>query len=139
MKRTLRNIEIENILSIIASPKSFRNNVEIKVPVSVDYAVRVNLKKLNERYEIFNEMRTELQREVVEAGKVNEEKTSIADEYLNEYNSKYLPLAYQPNEINFQPINKEDFEHMSLSMPERDFLMLMVEDEEIEKVEGTVE
>lgn len=139
MKKTLRNVEIENILSIIGNPSSFRNNVSVKVPVAVDYAVRVNLKKLNERFEIFNEMRSDIQREFLEAGKVNEEKTSIADEYISEYNSRYIPLALQANEFDFQPINKEDFEHMELSMPERDFLMLMIEDEEVETVEGTVE
>lgn len=133
MKVTLMNVEIESILSVISNPTSFRNNVSVKVPMSVDYAVRINLKKLSERYEIFNEMRAEIQREFLEAGKVNEEKTNIADEYLEEYNSRYLPLVYQQNEFDFQPIAKEDFEDMVLSMPERDILMLMVEDDETEE------
>lgn len=130
MKITLRNTELEAILAIIGNSTSFRNNVSIKIPTSMDYALRVNLKAITNRYEVFNEMRTELQKEYIDAGKITEDGTKIADEYLEEYNEKYLPLAFQVNEIDFQPINKEDFEHLALSMPERDLLMLMTEESE---------
>lgn len=132
MKKTITNMELESCINIINNPNSFRNNITFKIPTSMDYALRVNLKMIGDRYTIFREMVNEIQKEYVEAGKVTEDMTRIADEYLEEYNERYIPLAFQVNEFDFQPIKKEDFEHLLLSMPERDFLNLMVEDIESE-------
>lgn len=138
MKRTIRNVDLEVYIGIINHPNSFRNNVNFKISANVDYVLRVNLKMMNDRYEIFREMRDEIQKEFIEAGKVTEDMSRIADEYLGEYNERYLPLAYQTNVFDFQPIKKEDFERPMLSMPERDLLNLMVEGEEIKKVEAEI-
>ena len=131
MKKTLMNLEIEKLISVISGKDSFRNNTEIKVPGALDWSLRVNLKKLNEVYEMYNQARTEVGKKYVDAGKV--EGDQVKQEYIAEYNAEIWELMIQKNEIDFRPLKVGDFMNLPLSMPEKDFLFSMCEDEEIEK------
>lgn len=128
MKITITNGEIENFINALASPESFRNNVSVKVSDALDWAVRVNLKTMNSRYEIYNEARREIGQEFVNNGKV--EGDYVKPEFLDEYNSRLINLALLKNELEFDTVSRDDFKGLNLSMPERDFLMLMVDETE---------
>lgn len=127
MKVTITNIEIENYIALISNENSFRNNITIKVPFDMDWALRVNLKAMNERYSVYQEARTEIGQEYVKAGKVEEDGNRVKEEFIPEFNERMAALAFQKNELEFLPIKKNDFKDLALSMPERDFLMLMVD------------
>lgn len=133
MKVTITNYEIETFINMLANPQSFRNNVSIKLSDDLDWALRVNLKMMNTRYEIINEARQELAKEFIDAGKV--ENDHVKEEYLGEYNDRMVRLMMQKNELDFTPIKRDSFKGLSLSMPERDFLMLMVDEEAESKEE----
>lgn len=127
MKVTIANHEIDTFINMLANPQSFRNNVAIKLSDELDWALRVNLKMMNTRYEIINEARQELAKEFIDAGKV--ENDHVKEEYLGEYNDCMVRLMMQKNELDFTPIKRDSFKGLSLSMLERDFLMLMVDEE----------
>lgn len=127
MKVTITNIEIENYINLISSKDSFRNDITVKVPFDMDWALRVNLKAMNERYSIYQEARDEIAKEFISAGKATDDGTRVKDEYIPEYNERITALLLQKNELELTPIKKDDFKNLALSMPERDFLMLMVD------------
>lgn len=126
MKITITNHEIETFMNMLTNPKAFKNNVAIKFSDELDWNLRVNLKALNNRYEILNEAKQDLAKMFIDAGKVVGD--YVKEEYLQEYNEKLINLMMQKNEIEFTPIRREDFKGLPLSMIERDFLMLMVEE-----------
>lgn len=126
MKITITNHEIETFMNMLANPQAFKNNVTIKFSDELDWNLRVNLKALNNRYEILNEAKQDLAKMFIDAGKVDGD--HVKEEYLQEYNEKLINLMMQKNEIEFTPIKREDFKGFPLSMIERDFLMLMVEE-----------
>ena len=72
MKVTLTNYEIENFLNVIGHQESFRNNVGIKIPFNLDWALRVNIKKLTDRYSVINDARNDLNKSFLESDKVEE-------------------------------------------------------------------
>lgn len=132
MKTTIRNFEIENYFNIVGNEKSFRNNIDIKIPYDMDWALRINLKTMSTRYELVQEARKEIEKDFVDNNKVEEDGTRVKPEFLQEFNERINGLMFQSNELEFIPIKKADFKDLPLSMPERDFLMIMV-DEEAEK------
>lgn len=136
MKITITNHEIETFVTMLANPQSFRNNISVKFSDEMDWTLRVNLKALNSRYEILNEAKQELAKEFIDAGKVDGDR--VKEEYLQEYNDKVIRLMVQKNELDFTAIKRDEFKNLPLSMVERDFLMLMVEEsEKSEEAENT--
>ena len=131
MVKTFTNIEIEKYITVISDKNSFRNNTELKIPGSLDWALRINLKKLNDIYSMYMDARTELGKKYVAAGKVEGDK--VKPEYIKEYNADLWELMMQKNEVNIRPIKIQDFINLPLSMPEKDFLLCMCDDEEVEK------
>lgn len=128
MKVKLTNFEIERYINIISSPESFRNNVGVKISAEMDWALRINIKTMTDRFALFNEAREELAQEFIDSGKVDGD--MIKEEYIPEYNQRITVLYSQKNELDLATIKSEDIKHLSnLSMPERDFLNLMVEKE----------
>lgn len=133
MKVTITNYEIETAINVLANPESFRNNISVKISDDMDWAIRVNVKAMNDRYAVYNEARQEIGKEFIDAGKV--EDNQIKEEFRAEYNNRLIRLAMQKNDLEFTPIKRDDFKGLQLSMPEKDLLMLMV-DEEAEKTES---
>lgn len=127
MKATIKNFELENYINLMNSPESFRNNVSVKVPFDMDWALRVNLKTMNERYALLQDTRSDIGKEFIDAGKVDESGERVKEEFLQEFNERMTGIMLQDNEFDFLPIKKKDFKDLSLSMPERDFLMLMAD------------
>ena len=132
MKVTFTNAEIEKFLNMISNPKSFRNNVEIKIPYNLDWVLRINIKALIDRYSIVEEARNDLNREFEDSGKLEDNGLIIKKEYLKEYSTLINQLMSQKNEFDFETIDKKILENPSLynlSMPERDFIRTMIKND----------
>ena len=140
MKVTLTNYEIENFLNVIGHQESFRNNVGIKIPFNLDWALRVNIKKLTDRYSVINDARNDLNKSFLESDKVEENGVDIKKEYIEEYVSTLSQIMSQKNEFDFETVDSEVLKNPALemlSMPERDFLNIMVKDEDNNEKETT--
>lgn len=140
MKVTLTNYEIENFLNVIGHQESFRNNVGIKIPFNLDWALRVNIKKLTDRYSVINDARNDLNKSFLESDKVEENGVDIKKEYIEEYVSTLSQIMSQKNEFDFETVDSEVLKNPALemlSMPERDFLNIMVKDEDKNEKETT--
>lgn len=130
MKKILTNVEIEKYINTISGKDSFRNNAELKIPGSLDWSLRVNIKALTDVYSLYSEARNELVQKYISAGKVENDR--IKPEFVSEYNKDLVELMSQKNEIEFRKLNVKDFITFPLSMPEKDVLFAMCEDEDVE-------
>lgn len=127
MKKTISNFELENYIRTLSAPESFKNNMHIKLPGSLVFAVRVNLKAMIERYSVVEEMIKELRDEFTTSEKVDGDNLKL--EYVTEWNKRYNDLMIQTSELDLTPIKKEDFENRDdLSWPELDILFWMTEE-----------
>lgn len=139
MKVMLTNAEIESYLTTLADPKSFRNNINIKMPsAEASWAIRVNLKTLADRHAIYDEARKELGQEFLNNGKVEDDGEHVKKEYMNEYVQHIAEIATLKNNLELTAISKKDLDTLlayGLSMPEEDFLMTMTDMTETEEEE----
>lgn len=131
MKKILTNVEIEKYINTISGKDSFRNNAELKIPGSLDWSLRVNIKALTDVYSLYSEARNELVQKYISAGKVENDR--IKPEFVSEYNKDLVELMSQKNEIEFRKLNVKDFITLPLSMPEKDVLFAMCDDKEVDK------
>lgn len=127
MKITITNYGLEEALKIINSEDSFRKDVKIKVPGKMNWALRLNIKAMTDRYTLFQEARTDLAQKFTDEGKVEDD--HVKPEFIEEWTYAISELLVQENELEITPIKRADFEDLPLSMPEFDFLELMVEEE----------
>ena len=130
MKKILTNIEIEKYINTISGKDSFRNNAELKIPGSLDWSLRVNIKALTDVYSLYNEARNELVQKYISAGKVENDR--IKPEFVSEYNKDLVELMSQKNDIEFRKLNVKDFINLPLSMPEKDVLFVMCDEKDID-------
>ena len=130
MKKILTNVEIEKYINTISGKDSFRNNAELKIPGSLDWSLRVNIKALTDVYSLYNEARNELVQKYISAGKVENDR--IKPEFVSEYNKDLVELMSQKNEIEFRKLNVKDFITLPLSMPEKDVLFAMCDEKDVD-------
>ena len=130
MKKILTNVEIEKYINTISGKDSFRNNAELKVPGSLDWSLRVNIKALTDVYSLYSEARNELVQKYISAGKVENDR--IKPEFVSEYNKDLVELMSQKNDIEFRKLNVKDFITLPLSMPEKDVLFAMCDEKDID-------
>ena len=130
MKKILTNVEIEKYINTISGKDSFRNNTELKIPGSLDWSLRVNIKALTDVYSLYNEARNELVQKYISAGKVENDR--IKPEFVSEYNKDLVELMSQKNDIEFRKLNVKDFITLPLSMPEKDVLFAMCDEKDID-------
>ena len=130
MKKILTNIEIEKYINTISGKDSFRNNAELKIPGSLDWSLRVNIKALTDVYSLYNEARNELVQKYISSGKVENDR--IKPEFVSEYNKDLVELMSQKNDIEFRKLNVKDFITLPLSMPEKDVLFAMCDEKDID-------
>lgn len=130
MKKILTNVEIEKYINTISGKDSFRNNAELKIPGSLDWSLRVNIKALTDVYSLYNEARNELVQKYISAGKVENDR--IKPEFVSEYNKDLVELMSQKNDIEFRKLNVKDFINLPLSMPEKDVLFVMCDDKDVD-------
>ena len=130
MKKILTNVEIEKYINTISGKDSFRNNAELKIPGSLDWSLRVNIKALTDVYSLYNEARNELVQKYISSGKVENDR--IKPEFVSEYNKDLVELMSQKNDIEFRKLNVKDFINLPLSMPEKDVLFVMCDDKDVD-------
>ena len=130
MKKILTNVEIEKYINTISGKDSFRNNTELKIPGSLDWSLRVNIKALTDVYSLYSEARNELVQKYISSGKVENDR--IKPEFVSEYNKDLVELMSQKNDIEFRKLNVKDFITLPLSMPEKDVLFAMCDDKDID-------
>ena len=130
MKKILTNVEIEKYINTISGKDSFRNNVELKIPGSLDWSLRVNIKALTDVYSLYSEARNELVQKYISSGKVENDR--IKPEFVSEYNKDLVELMSQKNDIEFRKLNVKDFITLPLSMPEKDVLFAMCDEKDID-------
>ena len=130
MKKILTNMEIEKYINTISGKDSFRNNAELKIPGSLDWSLRVNIKALTDVYSLYNEARNELVQKYISSGKVENDR--IKPEFVSEYNKDLVELMSQKNDIEFRKLNVKDFITLPLSMPEKDVLFAMCDEKDID-------
>ena len=130
MKKILTNVEIEKYINTISGKDSFRNNAELKIPGSLDWSLRVNIKALTDVYSLYNEARNELVQKYISSGKVENDR--IKPEFVSEYNKDLVELMSQKNDIEFRKLNVKDFITLPLSMPEKDVLFAMCDEKDID-------
>ena len=130
MKKILTNVEIEKYINTISGKDSFRNNAELKIPGSLDWSLRVNIKALTDVYSLYNEARNELVQKYISSGKVENDR--IKPEFVSEYNKDLVELMSQKNDIEFRKLNVKDFINLPLSMPEKDVLFVMCDEKDID-------
>ena len=130
MKKILTNVEIEKYINTVSGKDSFRNNAELKIPGSLDWSLRVNIKALTDVYSLYSEARNELVQKYISSGKVENDR--IKPEFVSEYNKDLVELMSQKNDIEFRKLNVKDFITLPLSMPEKDVLFAMCDDKDID-------
>ena len=131
MKKIITNMEVEKYLKIVSAKDSFRNNTALKIPGALDWSLRVNLKKLNEIYALYEEARIELGQRYISEGKV--ENDFVKPEYKKDYQNDLVELLEQESEIDIRPLKIKDFIDIPLSMPEKDFMLYMCDENEVNK------
>ena len=130
MKKILTNVEIEKYINTISGKDSFRNNAELKIPGSLDWSLRVNIKALTDVYSLYNEARNELVQKYISSGKVENDR--IKPEFVSEYNKDLVELMSQKNEIEFRKLNVKDIITLPLSIPHKDVLFTMCDEKDID-------
>lgn len=128
MKITIKNYELQHFFTQVLSSKDcFLHNVSIKLPGEMGWNLRVNMKTLRDRYAVFQEAYNEIGQAYVNEGKTDGE--MVKPEYVDEYSATITSLLNQVNELDIIPLKKEEVITLPVSMPEKDFLALMIEEE----------
>lgn len=131
MKITMTNYELDKCIGVLNNPSSFYNNVDVKLPVRLAWNIRLNMKVLTDRFEIVKELQQNVINEFVKAEKIKEDK--VLPDYIQEFNLRIHEVMIQESEFEINSVDKEDFMSLnSLSIPEVEVLMKMVDDKKDE-------
>lgn len=146
MKKTLSNRTIYRMAEIIFNQDGFRSNKNIKTRMAVRQALKVNCVEIKSKYELINEMITEvikeIQDEFVESGKAtSDEEFRISNktyesEFTNEINQKIYELELQTMDLELKEIPQHEFNLYverndgEFTDAELDVLEMFIEDKE---------
>ena len=131
MKKNINNQNIESFINIMSNKDSFV--VTTKMPHAIRQAIRINLKTLTERMDIYNEGRRDLFTSFVKDGKATANETTITfkEDYIQEINNELTELALVDNEIEIETIKKDILdsylENNDLTLAEEDVLLFFAE------------
>jgi len=129
----ITNMTIEEIINVLNDTNSFRNNVDIKIPAKIRFAIRVNEGKINELYKAYTEERVTLLKDYVDDGRatIEDNKIKVLPDYIPEANKELIELSNIENDVDFQTIDKETMDEflgtVSLSVPEERILLMFVD------------
>lgn len=131
----LKNSEIETMINVIMEPNSFRNNVSIKIPAKIRYAIRVNLDRLSAFHNAFIQARADIVNGYLERGQAKEEDDKIVfnPEVVEEAKKELSDLFNIENDVDLVLVDKnamdEFLETVALSIPEEQVLLLFTDKE----------
>jgi len=129
----ITNNVIEEMITVINDTNSFRNDVSIKIPAKVRYAIRVNEDKVASLYKSYQSERAQILRDYVDKGMatIENEKFHIDPDHVSEINNELTELALIENEVEFHTVDKETMDNflstVDLSVPEEKILLMFVE------------
>lgn len=129
----ITNQTIEEIINILNDPQSFRNNIDIKIPAVIRFAIRVNEEKITSLYKAYVDERVSLLRGYVDNNKaaLDGERIKVAPEYITEATKELTDLAIIVNEVDFHTVDKETMDaflnSVELSVPEERILLMFVD------------
>lgn len=132
MTKVLSNFEVELFMKTLSEKDNFL--YKTRLPHAIRQALRVNMKLLTERYEIYQEGRSELILSYIKDGKAKQsgDKITFEKDCVDEVNKELIELASVTNEINFEAINKEVLngylENTDLTLTEEDILLFFCEE-----------
>ena len=130
MDMKINNNQIENIITVLNDSNSFRNNINIKVPAKIRYALRVNEDKVTPLLKAYNDERQNIIQSFIDNGYITNENGNmkVDKNHLDEVNKELEDLAYMVNDVDFYKIDKDildDFlEKTDMSVPEERLLLL---------------
>ena len=135
MKKSLKNYEIENIVTTLSHNDSFLKNVSIKLPQEFRQAIRINLKRFTERLSIYEEGRKELIQNYIASGHAfanNDGSVKFEETYVKTAMYELNELANVNNELDIEVVDKEVLEKISkmdISMAEDDIIHIFEAEE----------
>ncbi len=132
MIKELTNAEIEKINEVLTSKDSFRHNMQIKLPGSLDWSLRINFKKLQDIYIIYKQACQDIGKKFIAEDKVDKD-GQVKEIYALEYKKAIYEIMMQKNEIDFRPLKVDDIINLNLSSVEKDVLYFMCETDDIDE------
>lgn len=129
----ITNNSIEEIINVLNDAYSFRNNINIKIPAKIRYAIRVNEATINGLYKSYTDERLAILQGYLKDGNavIENEKYKISPDFIQEANKELTELAAIENEVNFHKVDKETMDAflstVELSVPEERILLMFVE------------
>jgi len=133
MKKTLKNYEIETIITTLNDKNSFKNNITLKLPQDVRQAIRVNMKTLSDRLSIYEEGRRDIITEFVNDGHATIKENGSVDvekDFVPQFVQQINELAMVENELELESISDESANKImsgDISMAEEDVLIMFKE------------
>lgn len=121
----MKNYEIYNIVESYN-----KTNGELKLPASVSWKRRLNMKKLIDAYEVIKEAITDINKEYANdehAVRIENGNWKVNKEYHEELNKRQLELMEQDTPIDIQKVSIDDLGDTTISDLEMDTLDFMIE------------
>lgn len=126
----INNDTIEKIFTVLNNPSSFRNNVNVKVPANIRYAIRINEKRLFEFYDAYIKER----KSIIEAhiaqhhAAIENNEICIFPEYMKQVQGELTDLASVENDADLYLVDASVMDQFlsatDLSIPEEQLLLL---------------
>jgi len=139
MKKTFKNYEIENILSVLNSPDSLLHTSDPnkKLSVKILWKLSNNFDEFRKVYEKINQMREEINQEYISDEKSEEvidEETGqmlrkVKDEYFKEYTQKIKELMDIDNELEISGLPLDDIENLAMTPADFNSIKFMIMEE----------
>lgn len=129
----ITNNNIEEIINILNDAQSFRNNINIKIPAKIRYAIRVNEATLNGLYKTYVDERLSILEGYTKNGYVviENERFKISPDHVQEVTKELNDLATIENDVEFHKVDKETMDAfldtVELSVPEERMLLMFTE------------
>ena len=129
----ITNNSIEEIINVLNDAQSFRNNINVKIPAKIRYAIRVNEATLNGLYKSYMDERLSILKGYIDEGHaiVENDKYKILPDYIQEANKELTELATIENDVDFHKVDKETMDvflsTVELSVPEERILLMFTE------------
>lgn len=140
MKKTLKNVEIINIVDYLNSEKSIAQDIDAKFTMDFLWKLRKNIKKIDSLCKDFYSMQEEIVQKYQndEYSFLEEENGTrcLKEEFIEEYSNAINELLSQENEIELDIVSidkvcvggLEGMDKVGMSLPELEAISFMIED-----------
>ena len=130
----LSNKTISDIITTLTDPKSFRNDISVKIPAKLRFAIRMNEEKLVSIMEAYQKERDVLLKRYVKMGYATSsdgQSYRLDPEHASEISTELQELANVTSDIDLILVDADIIdgflESVDLSIPEEKLIILMRE------------